>query len=493
VTKNIRFLNWFEEALVFTRDNNIPRGNLGKLGFKDEPAGKVRVFAMVDCVTQWVLKPLHDRIFEILRLIPQDGTFDQERPLAHLSELGERGSKLYSFDLSAATDRLPVLIQATLLSTLIGAWGANLWMNLLVSRPYSLPERGVKASGLKEVWYAVGQPMGALTSWASLALTHHALVQWAAYRASVITDSWFEDYAILGDDVVIADSRVADEYLVVLTELGVRCGLHKSLVSPIGALEFAKRFIVKGVNLSPVPLRELWAGLGSLQAAFELARKYTLSVTSLASVLGFGYKAVGSMTSPLSRLGSRLRNLLILSRAPGSLVPLPLTQFLSFSGVESVREFGDPQRQSLFDKFKGSLLERIDQLRPRLDVIRALVTVDRTRAHYGTIDFSPKLEGYSFPFYEKLDSKGRRFMHTLFEYVYREFFLDVLCEVRDARTTIEELTLETSDAEFEGLIETLVRLDIVLGSLPLMPHSSLRIQPRRQASVGRWLKMWKSV
>jgi hypothetical protein len=33
---------------------------LGRLGFKPEPAGKVRVFAMVDAWTHWILKPLHD-------------------------------------------------------------------------------------------------------------------------------------------------------------------------------------------------------------------------------------------------------------------------------------------------------------------------------------------------------------------------------------------------------------------------------------------------
>jgi len=30
--------------------------------------------------------------------------------------------------------------------------------------------------------YAVGQPMGALSSWAGLAITHHFLVQLCAYR-----------------------------------------------------------------------------------------------------------------------------------------------------------------------------------------------------------------------------------------------------------------------------------------------------------------------
>jgi len=75
MTGNTRFLNWFEEGLKFAEgrlQNTYPSPALGKLGLKDEPAGKVRVFAMVDCITQWAFRPLHDRIFEILKLIPQD-------------------------------------------------------------------------------------------------------------------------------------------------------------------------------------------------------------------------------------------------------------------------------------------------------------------------------------------------------------------------------------------------------------------------------------
>jgi hypothetical protein len=57
---------------------------LGKLGLKEEAAGKVRVFAMVDCWTQWLLRPLHDTIFKLLKMIPQDGTFDQFAPVKRL-------------------------------------------------------------------------------------------------------------------------------------------------------------------------------------------------------------------------------------------------------------------------------------------------------------------------------------------------------------------------------------------------------------------------
>jgi len=55
---------------------------LGKLGLKQEAAGKMRVFAMVDPISQWVLYPIHRFIFDnILKKIPMDGTFDQTKPL----------------------------------------------------------------------------------------------------------------------------------------------------------------------------------------------------------------------------------------------------------------------------------------------------------------------------------------------------------------------------------------------------------------------------
>jgi len=47
----------------YVENYNIPKPektlNIGKLGLLAEAAGKVRVFAMVDCFTQWALKPLH--------------------------------------------------------------------------------------------------------------------------------------------------------------------------------------------------------------------------------------------------------------------------------------------------------------------------------------------------------------------------------------------------------------------------------------------------
>jgi hypothetical protein len=95
---------------------SIPK-QLGKLVYLDEP-GKVRVIAMVDVWTQWVLSPLHEYIFSILRKLPNDGTFDQDAAVRYIQKLMHRKdfSCAYSFDLSAATDRLPIKLQISLLN-----------------------------------------------------------------------------------------------------------------------------------------------------------------------------------------------------------------------------------------------------------------------------------------------------------------------------------------------------------------------------------------
>jgi len=89
---------------------------LGKLSKKFEAAGKVRIFAITDWWTQNLLKPLHDWLNSGLSRIAQDGTFDQLKPLSNLT-----GSFRVSYDLSAATDRLPIAFQTQVLSQVLGS------------------------------------------------------------------------------------------------------------------------------------------------------------------------------------------------------------------------------------------------------------------------------------------------------------------------------------------------------------------------------------
>jgi hypothetical protein len=113
---------------------------LGKLSIKEEAAGKARVFAITDAITQSVLYPLHKFLFSLLRNMPTDGTFDQGAPLDRLVELRKKGEldghRFHSYDLSAATDRLPIKLQRDILRNYVGTEMATLWATLLTNRDW---------------------------------------------------------------------------------------------------------------------------------------------------------------------------------------------------------------------------------------------------------------------------------------------------------------------------------------------------------------------
>jgi len=320
----------FEAASTFSGLKPLP--SLGKLGTKVEAAGKIRVFAMVDAWTQWIMSPIHELYFAILQKIPQDGTFDQLRPLG----ASKNWKDAFSLDLTAATDRLPLNIQVDLLAAITGSRSLALnWAKILVDRDYFInysktyggkgidkyrnhgPTKRI-CSFSQTLRYAVGQPMGALSSWASLAITHHYLVQYSAWEAGVARPGvWFKDYAILGDDLVIGNRLVAIEYLRVLKDIGMEVGLHKSLISGGNlGLEFAKRTFHKGEDISPIPLTEFAAALSAISEMRSFASKFSLSFPALVKTLGYKYRTLGSLTKRFSLLNSKVKIIFLAINLP---------------------------------------------------------------------------------------------------------------------------------------------------------------------------------
>jgi hypothetical protein len=109
-----------------------------------------------------------------LKEIPNDGTFDQDLAVSRLNNviLSKGLTKVYSFDLTAATDRLPIDLQVGILDQVTGLPLGRFWKGLMVDRDFYIPPNTYKIpSGF--IRYSVGQPMGALSSWAMLAITHH--------------------------------------------------------------------------------------------------------------------------------------------------------------------------------------------------------------------------------------------------------------------------------------------------------------------------------
>jgi hypothetical protein len=267
---------------------------LGHIAVLSEARGKMRKIGITDFWTQILFRPLHDAIYAKLANIPNDGTNNQAGPIVRMlgalnlvvpskgisapaldeivingitinlitkagieklplplqdivrkslpSIVSAQGVDSYtdrprpklalkgkvqtvqSLDLTAATDRLPVDLQAQIL-TILGYPG-ELWKSVL--------EREWNSSA-GPIRYAVGQPMGAYSSFAMLALTNHVLVHMAMNRVS----SYKVPYCILGDDVAIASKKVSKLYRDLLTQLGVEVNPIKGFDG--GIMEFAKQ------------------------------------------------------------------------------------------------------------------------------------------------------------------------------------------------------------------------------------------------------------
>lgn len=235
--------NWLMDLLIppaqqLWWDYMSTRPEAGRFGLKLEGAGKVRTFAIPNPIFQRLLKPLHDWEMSVLKSLRTDGTFDQLRPLRRL-----RGKKeLYSFDLKAATDMFPSVLTGSMLAGIFGDDLGHVWFHMMNQIAFRSPERTGSPSKARVYRFTRGQPLGYLSSWPSFTLTHHMVVWLAAYE--VYPGKKFWDYAILGDDIVIADKRVAEAYMRIMDEMGGVISIQKSLISHNGCCEFAKRFII---------------------------------------------------------------------------------------------------------------------------------------------------------------------------------------------------------------------------------------------------------
>ena len=83
-------------------------------------------------------------------------------------------------------------------------WG-TLCANVFSANPPLVKEE-------RQLYFKTGQPLGYYGSWALLSFSHHILVWMGARIESPWSTQPFKRYALLGDDIVIADKRVAKRY-----------------------------------------------------------------------------------------------------------------------------------------------------------------------------------------------------------------------------------------------------------------------------------------
>nr|UNG44319.1 RNA-dependent RNA polymerase [Fusarium asiaticum mitovirus 8] len=262
-----RFLLEAEKAKIkFTSHHNISYKNIeeGKYNYIHSrlfnftaPGGKFRVIANVDWISQSALSSIHFLLFDILSNIKSDHTFNHKDGLKIYDPSAD---SYYSIDLSAATDRMPRLIQAELIRGLFnhqekknGDLIAEQWLEI-VDRKYYTTNSLINNE--IPVRYSVGQGMGLFTSWPIMAFTHH-------YIVNCLCGIPLSDYSIVGDDLLIKNNKDGyHKYLEIMKKLGMEVNLDKTIVSENTkqhSLEFARNYIISGVKVIANPWGVLFA------------------------------------------------------------------------------------------------------------------------------------------------------------------------------------------------------------------------------------------
>lgn len=165
--------------------------------------------------------------------------------------------------------------------------------------------------------------MGAHSSWPTFTLCHHLVVHYCASLHG-FKPLEFEHYRLLGDDIVICHDQVAEEYEKFMTQiLGVDISQTKSHVSE-DTFELAKRWLYRGVEVTPFPVVGFHEFYGKFHLIAELWRQ-TLE-------RGFEYLQWVGNTRSL----------------------VPLLEALGYSGRRLSRELRLIQAQSILTKFSLS-------------------------------------------------------------------------------------------------------------------------------------------
>nr|UPW42257.1 MAG: putative RNA dependent RNA polymerase [Yunnan mito-like virus 53] len=245
---------------------------------------KVRTVAILDYFSQSSLRPLHSFLFSCLKNIKQDVTFDQSS-FKHIALSWETYS---SVDLTAATDRFPIKLEAAVLKGVIPSTYVDAWEQIMIGTPFEFNNRMIS--------YSVGNPMGAYSSFASFAVSHHYIVYYCCKELGL---PWRKaPYFLLGDDIIIGDDRLSALYKEVISSLGLEFSKLKTYDSP-HFFEFTKRIFWKGSEISPFPI----------SALKEESKYYYLLTNLLVGMESKGYQFVNGVSSGVQSYYSMVKSL----------------------------------------------------------------------------------------------------------------------------------------------------------------------------------------
>jgi hypothetical protein len=236
----------------------------------------LRPIAVPNRFLQKGMKPIQLFLYDGLRALPRDHTFDQSKSAKYIKHRIDSHHYCCSIDLSHATDYLPYKLADVLFR--------ELWLaaSTLVTKGWSEYPKEKRETIRKNVlslvtsmnlfhwvrsqnWkngeyldsWKVGQPLGTYPSFGLLAWSHNLLAESLALSGGYI----HSPYTVLGDDFVCFSKRMRKMYIKVMEELGVPLSLHKSYEHRL--VEFAGLVLIEGqpVSYCPDPNKVQWYNL----------------------------------------------------------------------------------------------------------------------------------------------------------------------------------------------------------------------------------------
>ena len=244
-----------------------PTKKMGDIHVIQERGYKARVIAMPVAGVQVAFQPLHKALNHILRSLPEDCTFDQGSGVDWATNSLKQGKTLHAVDLSSATDNFPLSFQIQVLLEL-GYPRINEFQQVC---------RHSWDSDFGELSYTKGQPMGLYGSFALFALSHHILLSGIEGMLGKR-----DTYRILGDDVIIDDTQVANDYYEALNTMNIPVSWDKTLTSDL-LTEFAGKVISPNGTIPTVKSPKNSGNLLGVDSFINYCRA-TRRVTHLSSV-----------------------------------------------------------------------------------------------------------------------------------------------------------------------------------------------------------------
>lgn len=274
-----------------------PKRCLQRFTYVADRGGKMRGVTTVNYHLQSSLVPIQRSLMSLLRHIRTDATYDEELALERIRGWTASGRSCSSYDLPDATTQFPLEVSSYVVAHLLGKEVAAAWFDV-VRLPAFFPGIGFRR-------YARGASMGLYSVWPIFAIAHHAIVQGAAASVGL---SPFYLYAIRGDDVCLADSRLSAPYKRFWKGLGQEPSPAKSLEASTygpGLATFAKRTLIRGrivealsfaewraaVLVEPLALVDLLPRLASLGGPSQ-GRFYPHSFVSILKSLRSDYSFI---------------------------------------------------------------------------------------------------------------------------------------------------------------------------------------------------------